>query len=191
MHISANELIIIGSDNSLSPGRHQAIFWTNAGILLIDPLRTNFSEILIGIETFPFKKMHLKMSSVEWYPFCLSLNLLTCKCLTYLYCWLKGHKTSCHKTNNIEDCGNQYIYEILITEIISQTVKTHSPNKPWHLLAVIHYAGVVRVTWMGRTLDWCLADCWALQKERPSPWNLKALWPTVVMPYGDIDLNQH
>ena len=40
---------IIGSDNGLSPGRRQAIIWTKAGILLIEPLGTNFSEILIEI----------------------------------------------------------------------------------------------------------------------------------------------
>ena len=34
---------------SLSPGRRQAIFWTNAGILLIGRLLTHFSEILIEI----------------------------------------------------------------------------------------------------------------------------------------------
>ena len=28
----------IGSENGLSPGRHQAIIWTNAGMLLIGPL---------------------------------------------------------------------------------------------------------------------------------------------------------
>ena len=49
MHISISKLTIIGSDNGLAPGRHQAIIWTNAGILLIGPLRTNFSEILIKI----------------------------------------------------------------------------------------------------------------------------------------------
>ena len=38
-----------GSDNGLSPGRRQAIIWTNAGILLIWPLGTNFSEIFIKI----------------------------------------------------------------------------------------------------------------------------------------------
>ena len=38
---------IIGSDNGLSPDRRQAIVWTNAGILFIGPLGTNFSEILI------------------------------------------------------------------------------------------------------------------------------------------------
>ena len=44
-HICVSELTIIGSDNGLSPGRRQAIIWTNAGILLIQPLGTNFNEI--------------------------------------------------------------------------------------------------------------------------------------------------
>ena len=38
-----HQLTIIGSDNGLLPGWHQAIIWTNAGILLIGPLVTNFS----------------------------------------------------------------------------------------------------------------------------------------------------
>ena len=75
-HICVSELTIIGSDNGLSPGRRQAIIWTNAGILLIGPLGTNFNEILIGIQTFSFKKMHLKMSSAKRRPFCLGLNML-------------------------------------------------------------------------------------------------------------------
>ena len=37
-------------------GRSQAIIWTNAEMLLIEPLRTNFSVILIQIITFSFKK---------------------------------------------------------------------------------------------------------------------------------------
>ena len=65
------------SDNDLSPGRRQAIIWTNTGILLIWPLGTNFSEMLIGIHMFSFKKMHVKMSSVKGRPFCLGLNVLT------------------------------------------------------------------------------------------------------------------
>ena len=59
-HICVGKSTIIGSDNGLSPGRRQAIIWTNAGILLIEPLGTNFSEILIGIQIFSFKKMCLK-----------------------------------------------------------------------------------------------------------------------------------
>ena len=49
MHICVSKLIIIGWDNGLSPGRRQAIISTNDGILLIGPLGTNFSEILIEI----------------------------------------------------------------------------------------------------------------------------------------------
>ena len=76
-HICVGKLTILGSDNGLSSGRRQAIIWTNAGILLIGPLGTNFSEILIGIQTFSFKEMRLKMSSAKWRPFCLGLNELT------------------------------------------------------------------------------------------------------------------
>ena len=67
--------------NGLSSGRHQAIIWTNAGILLIWPLGTNFNDILIQIHTFSFKNMRLKMSSAKWRPFCLGLNVLTRKAL--------------------------------------------------------------------------------------------------------------
>ena len=51
-HICFSNLTTIGSDKGLSPGRGQVIIWTNAGILLIGPLGTNFSEILIEILTF-------------------------------------------------------------------------------------------------------------------------------------------
>ena len=66
----------IGVDNGLSPGRHQAIIWTNDEILLIGPLGINFSEISIEICTFSIMKIHLKMSSGKWRPFCLGLNVL-------------------------------------------------------------------------------------------------------------------
>ena len=69
-HICISNLTIIGSDNVLLPGQHHTIIWTNAGILLIGPLGTNFSEILIRIHKFSFMKMHLKMSSAKWRPFC-------------------------------------------------------------------------------------------------------------------------
>ena len=74
--ICIGNLTIIGWDNGLSPGRRQAIFWTNAGILLISPLGTNFSKILIEIPKFSFKKMCLKVSTAKWCPFCLGLNVL-------------------------------------------------------------------------------------------------------------------
>ena len=75
-HICVGTLTITGSDNGLSPSRRQAIIWTNAGLLLIGPLGTNFNDILIKILTFSFKKMHLKMSSGKCRPFCPGLNVL-------------------------------------------------------------------------------------------------------------------
>ena len=51
-HKCVSKLTIVGLDNGLSPGRCQAIIWTNAGILLIGPLRINFSEILIENHIF-------------------------------------------------------------------------------------------------------------------------------------------
>ena len=75
-HICVGNLTIIGSDNGLSPGRRQAIIWTNNAILLIPPLGTKFSEISIEILTFSFKKTHLKLSAAEWRPFRLGLNVL-------------------------------------------------------------------------------------------------------------------
>ena len=75
-HICVVKLTSIGSDNGLSPRRRQAIIWTNAGILLIGPLGTNFSEISIKILTFSYTKMRLKVSSAKWRPVCLGLNVL-------------------------------------------------------------------------------------------------------------------
>ena len=83
-HICVYKLTTIGSDNDLSPGRRQAIIWTNAGILLIGPLGTNFSEFSIKILTFSFTKMRLKVSSAKWRPFCFGLNVL--KWWYYIFC---------------------------------------------------------------------------------------------------------
>ena len=91
-HIWVGKLTTIGSDNGLSPGRRQAIIWTIAEILLIGPLGTYFSEIVIGIGTFSFKKMLSKMSSAKWCPSCLGLNVLSHHhdgalwCLLLLFC---------------------------------------------------------------------------------------------------------
>ena len=62
MHLYVSKLTITCSDNGLSPGRREAITPTIAAILLIGPLGTNFSEILIVIYTYSFRKIHLKMS---------------------------------------------------------------------------------------------------------------------------------
>ena len=75
-HICVSKLTIISSDNGLSPGRCQAIIWTNAGILLIGTLGTNVSDILSQIHIFLFRKMHFKRFLTAWWAFCLRLNEL-------------------------------------------------------------------------------------------------------------------
>ena len=85
-HICVSDLTSIGSDNGLSPGRRQAVIRTNAGLLLIKPLGTNFSEMLIIIQTFSLKKIRLKMSSAKCCSFRLSLNVI-CSCATCIHQW--------------------------------------------------------------------------------------------------------
>ena len=74
-YICVRKLSLIGSDNGFSPGQHQAIIRTNAAILLIWPLETNVTEMLIEIHTFSFKKIHLTTSSAKWRSFCLGVNV--------------------------------------------------------------------------------------------------------------------
>ena len=59
---------IIGSHNGLSPVHRQAIISTNVGLLLIGPLGTNFSEILIKLQQIswnenPFENFVCKMAA--------------------------------------------------------------------------------------------------------------------------------
>ena len=75
MHICVSNLTIIGSDNGLSPGRRQAIIWTNNGISFIGPSGTNFSEILIKILTFfqenAFESVVWEMAAILSLPQCV------------------------------------------------------------------------------------------------------------------------
>ena len=77
-HLCASKLAIIGLYNDLSPGRWQAIIWTNAGTLLIGTLGLNFSQIVREILALSLTKMHLKMSSAKLHQFCLGLSVLIC-----------------------------------------------------------------------------------------------------------------
>ena len=97
-HICVGNLTIIGPDNGLSPGRRQAIIWTNAGILLIKPLGTSFSETLIKIHTFSFNKTHLKMLFGKWWPFCLHLDVLILSTVWYQWCSQGNNNTAIYWT---------------------------------------------------------------------------------------------
>ena len=121
-HICVGKLTIIG--------RRQAIIWTNAGVLLIGPLGTNFGEILTGIQTFPFKKMHLKMSSGKWRPFCLGLNVLKRLDQQQVQWWTGQVMWNFFKFS-------QDIMMFFRQHITGMTaffkMATRSPKYPWHL----------------------------------------------------------
>ena len=91
MHICVGILPVIGSDSGLSPGRHQAIIWTNAKILLIWPVETNFSEILFRNSNIFIQEIALERVAPKGRPVCLGLNVSifgACVHLQYLHCVL-------------------------------------------------------------------------------------------------------
>ena len=89
INASAN-WVSIGSGNDLSLVRHQAINWTNAALVSIGPLWTNFTDTLIEIQMFSFKNTQLRMSSAKWRPFCARGDELNNKLST-------GRATLTHK----------------------------------------------------------------------------------------------
>ena len=76
-HICVDNLTIIASDNDSSLGRRQVIIWTNAGILLIRTLGTNFNDNSIDTHAFSFEKMQLNDRQRNGGNFCRGLNALT------------------------------------------------------------------------------------------------------------------
>ena len=130
-HICVSKLTIIGSDYGLSPGRRQAIIYTNAGILLIGPLGTNFSEVLIWNLYIFIKKMHLKMLSGKWRPFYLSLNVLS-SCfiaqarLTYL--WIKT-----------DSCG---LVTVNMSEVYIHQSSPMETNEQTFSLKILNYSQI-------------------------------------------------
>ena len=101
-HICVNKITITSSVNGLSPSRHHAIIWTNAGTL-----ETNFNEILSVIHTFWCKKMYLKMASAKLRQICPGASL-----------WFNNNKATCmlHSTiykilssHSIDQCGCKWL----------------------------------------------------------------------------------
>ena len=106
-HICVSRLTFTGSGNGLSPGRRQAIIRTNAGMLLIGPLGTNFSENLIEILTSSFTKMRnlesvvCEMAAILSRPQCVKLYVnskgaaAAIMALTRIYSMQASHTKAC------------------------------------------------------------------------------------------------
>ena len=64
---------IFGLDSSLPPVWHQAVVWTNAGLLLARPMERRFSEILIKEYIVHAREIDLEMLSEKGQSACPSL----------------------------------------------------------------------------------------------------------------------
>ena len=115
-HINASvNRVSIGSDNGLSPIRHQAIISTNAGLLTIGPLGITCSDILVKMQNFSFTKMHLKISSAKWRPFSPrgdemksnDLYIFRCGSCSTVHVWHGGRPAILHQTSST---GTQYLH---------------------------------------------------------------------------------
>ena len=82
-NICVGKLTTIGSDKVLSPGRRQAIIWTNANISLIGPLTTNFSvgnlnrNSYIFIQWNAFENFVCDTAAILSRPLCGNLRRLS------------------------------------------------------------------------------------------------------------------
>ena len=77
MHTCISRLTVIGPENGLSPGRHQAIIWTNAGMLLTEPVRTTSVKYnrssFIFIQENAFENVVSEMESILSRPQCVNV----------------------------------------------------------------------------------------------------------------------
>ena len=149
-HICVRKQNIISSDCGLSPGRQQAITWTNVGILLIWPLGTNFSAVLIKIHIVLFNKLHVKMSFAKWWSYS-SASV----CYTRIY---TSWRQSAALNILIPECHHYFV------GLPFWTFKIHS-NKheemfvEWHLLmswSLLPFSHTPPTKSLSRSLQWRL-----------------------------------
>ena len=123
-HICVGNLTIIGSYNGLSPGRRQAIIWTNDGILLFEPLGTNFNEFFYRnsynfIQENPFENVVWKMAAILSRPQCdISLVPPVTKPLPAVM-----------MTTFINACMRRNWHDALLAVLVTTTKKAKSCNK--------------------------------------------------------------
>ena len=156
-------LTIVGSDNGLSPGRRQAIIWTNIA-------NWTFKKQIL-VEIFPFTKMHLKVSSALWRSFCLGINVLICytstnffiyydyyiapKTVRNVICqkWGRNRGTIFSKDFRIDGCGNRinslwpddviwwHISGSTLAQVMAfcLTAPSHYLNQCWHIINKVQW----------------------------------------------------
>ena len=113
-------------------------------ILLIVALGTNVSEILIKINTFSWKKMHLKMSSGKRRTSCLGLNLLKL--------WTGNSNITWNVTMKVQnkDQGPDSIWRCHLTSMRKSHCRDETILRPSYFHNGIFYTGkAVSLYWIG------------------------------------------
>ena len=148
-HIYTSKLTITGSDNGFFLGGREAIIWTDAVILLIGPLGTNLSKIVIEIHKFT--KMHVKMSTGKWRPFCLDLSVLKMKGTSIYHQVLNQHNL--HLCRRFIQTSRMPLKRSVINIIDkSNSVRKKTPTKLWahkiHLNACPQWQAMELLLWI-------------------------------------------
>ena len=132
-YINISKLTIIGSNKGLSPGRRQAIIWTNVGILVMQTLRTTFSEIISEINAFSLKKCLWKylrygvnFSRLQW------VNFQTCPIKTPVCevpsSWMVSHSSTTYKDIKALTTSGGIMGQMVQVLPITTTERTKSSN---------------------------------------------------------------
>ena len=168
--------IIISSDNGWSPGQHQAIIWTNVGILLIGPW-TNF---LIEIHIFSLKKM----SSGKWRPFCVGLNVLKQTIIIGLCPRQCNSRHECfHREYSELSTGN---FDILVQYGACFSLKTvfwdieipiMKMRQSWDCLILLCSSFILK--WVSNQGGWFVTKVPSYQYRKPHCGDKTILWQSV------------
>ena len=107
----------------------QAITWTITDFLPVGPNRTHFNEILITIQTFSFRIMHLKMLSAICLPFCSGLNVISNEEIS-----LSAIKTSSFLTLNMRGPSYLGLTKSISWLLMPWLLTSPGHQQPWYWL---------------------------------------------------------
>ena len=101
--------VINSSENGLVPMSHKSSLEPMMTYYEIDCQEQNFSEMLNKICRFSFKKMHFKIVSVKWCPFCSCHNVVI-RHIGYPH-------PACKLRNFMAYCSDYRIVMVVVTNI--------------------------------------------------------------------------
>ena len=141
MHICVSKLTIIASENGVSPGRHQAIIWTNAEILLIGHLVKTIKWNLKHNLYIFMQEMHFKMSSGKWRPQCVNLKphqRKYCMLIHGMYFIENNYIPLRWRHNGRDIVSNHQPHDCLLNRLFRRRSKKHQSSASLAFVRGIH-----------------------------------------------------